>query len=248
MTTMPYVSACDGSTSRSAAAYARSSSAPVSGPGEVHPVVRAAAHLVARTPGRGPGCPRTRTATTPPPASASSSTSWPLSRVTGATHRSASPAALPGARSAGSTPGSATCTHCRAYSSSSRRRVHSLVVTTAVAAARTSRSRPSPSGMCIRTTWRSLRACGTSASGAGDAISPSSRTTAPSGSPRITRVSAAPGHGVLVDRPAERGEPSRRPCGRRCCRRSAARDRRFPRARPDGPPSQRPLVARPRDV
>ena len=67
---------------------------------------------------------------------------------------------------------------------------------------------------------------------------------------RARRAGSRPGagHSVLVYRPAERGEPSARPCGRRRCRRSAARGRRFPRARRCGPPSQRPLVARPRDV
>ena len=149
-----------------------------------------------RTPGRAPGCPRTRTARTGRSivASASSSTSCPLPAVTAATHSSAPPAALPVARSAASTAGSATCTRSagNGYSSSSRRRVHALVVTTAAAAERTARSRvrassaPSsagrwPSGMCTSTTSRNRLACGTSTSGAVEATSPSSSTTASSG-------------------------------------------------------------------
>ena len=145
-------------------------------------------------------------------ASPSSRTSCPLTGVTAATQSSASPAAVPGARPAASTPGSATCTRSAgsAYSSPSRRRDHALVVTTATAAPRTSRSRalttPSsspggrwPSGMCTSTTCRSRRACPTSASGAADAISPSTSTTAASGIRRTARTSAAcpagPGRG-----------------------------------------------------
>ena len=54
-------------------------------------------------------------------ASASSSTSWPLPGITDATQSSAPPVAVPGARAAASTPGSATCTRsaASAYSSSS---------------------------------------------------------------------------------------------------------------------------------
>ena len=41
-------------------------------------------------------------------AKAASSTSWPLSKVTAATHNSAPPVWVPAARGAGSTPGAAT--------------------------------------------------------------------------------------------------------------------------------------------
>ena len=106
----------------------------------------------------------------------------------------------PARGAAASTPGSATCTRSAgsAYSSASRRRVHALVVTTAAAAARTraralAPRRPRlggrwPSGMCTSTTCRSRSACGTSTSGAADAISPSSSTTAPSGIRRMACV------------------------------------------------------------
>ena len=65
-------------------------------------------------------------------ASASSSTSCPLPEVTAATHSSAPPPPVPGASSAASTAGSATCTRSAGnrYSSSSRLRAHALVVTT----------------------------------------------------------------------------------------------------------------------
>ena len=237
---MPYVSACEASTSRSAAAYARSSCGPVRGPGKRTRSPSPPPRARRRTPSANAGS-RSRLPThaqrqdrSVAVASASSSTSCPLPGVTAATQSSASPAAVPGARPAASTPGSATCTRSAgsAYSSASRRRVHALVVTTAAAAARTSRSRartapasPSggrwPSGMCTSTTCRSRRACGTSASGAADAISPSSSTTAPSGIRPTARARAAwpaapgrgqaPGDGVLVHRPAERGEPSADP-------------------------------------
>ena len=75
-----------------------------------------------------------------------------------------------------------------------------------------------PSGMCTSTTSRSRLACGTSTSGAAEATSPSSSTTAPSGircddageGGERRRVGSRPGagHGVLVHRPAERGEPA----------------------------------------
>ena len=234
---MPYVSACEASTSRSAAAYARSSSGPVRGPGKRTRSPSPCFRVARRTPSANAGS-RSRLPThaqrqdrSVAVASASSSTSCPLSGVTAATQSSASPAAVPGARPAASTPGSATCTRSAgsAYSSASRRRVHALVVTTAAAAARTSRSRARtapasssggrwPSGMCTSTTCRSRPACGTSASGAADAISPSSSTTAPSGIRPTARASAAcpaapgrgqaPGDAMLVHRPAERGEPA----------------------------------------
>ena len=102
--------------------------------------------------------------------------------------------AVPLASSAASTPGSATWTRSAGneYSSSSRRRVHALVVTTATAADSTARSRIRastvasaagrwPSGMCTSKTKRNRRACGTSTSGAVEAIDPSSSTTPPSG-------------------------------------------------------------------
>ncbi len=218
VTTMPYVSACEASTSRSAAAYARSSSGPERGPGKRTRSPSPLFHARRRTPSANAGS-RTRLPThvqrqdrSIASASPSSSTSCPLSGVKAATQSSASPAAVPCARQAASTPGSVTCTRSAgsAYSSPSRRRVHALVVTTAAAAPRTSRSRARtapasssggrwPSGMCTSTTCRSRRANGTSVSGAVDAISPSSSTTAPSGIRRMVRARAAcpasSGHG-----------------------------------------------------
>ena len=108
-------------------------------------------------------------------------------------------------------------------------RLHSLVVTTAAAADRTALSRVrmvsagtptarSPSGMCTSTTNRKRRASGTNTSGAAEAISPSSSTTAPSGMRRMTpsRAASAPesglgqhaGHGVLVHHPTEVAQPA----------------------------------------
>ena len=197
---MPYASAREASITRSAAAYVRSRSAPVRGPGKHTRSPSPPSRQRRRRPATNAGS-RSRLPThtqcqdrSVVAASASSSTSWPLSNVTAATQSSDPPAVVPVARSAASTAGSATCTRSagNAYISSSRRRVHALVVTTAAAPERTARSRiraspasspaaPWPSNMCTRTTRRNRRACGTSTSGAVDAISPSSSTTASSG-------------------------------------------------------------------
>ena len=203
---------------------------------EAHPVAqpaRARRRRRRRTPGRGPGCPRTRSARTScvAVASASSSTSCPLSRVTGATQSSASPAALPGARPAASTPGSATCTRSAgsAYSSPSRRRVHALVVTTAAAAARTSRSRrgdlviqravaqrhvhqddlPQPA----RVRHERLGGGGRDQPVEQDhgAVRNPPDRACQGGVPRGAGSRPGAGHRVLVHRPAERGEPSADP-------------------------------------
>ena len=129
---MPYVSACEASTSRSAAAYARSSSGPVRGPGKRtrprSPLSRTRRCTSSANAGARSRLPThaQRQDRSVAVARASSSTSWPLPGVTAATQSSASPAAVPGARRAVSTPGSATCTRSAgsAYSSPSRRRVH----------------------------------------------------------------------------------------------------------------------------
>ena len=65
-----------------------------------------------RTPGRGPGCPRTRSATTGRRSSPAhrAARRAPCRGVTAATQSSSRPAAVPAARSAASTPGWATCT------------------------------------------------------------------------------------------------------------------------------------------
>ena len=132
--------------------------------------------------------------------SASSSTSWPLPGITAATQSSVPASAFPGARSAASTPGSATCRRSpgSSYSSSSVRRAHRLVVTTEAAAESTAPSRarvsPSagswPSGMCTSVTSRNLLAWGTNTSGAVEATRPSSSTTASSGIPWMTPARA----------------------------------------------------------
>ena len=154
-------------------------------------------------------------------ASPSSSTSCPLSGVNAATHSSESPATLPGARRAASTPGSDTCTRSAgsAYSSPSRRRVHALVVTTAAAASRTSRSRartapasPSggrwPSGMCTSTTCLQPARLRHERLGGGGGDQPiEQHHGAIRNPPNGAREGGGVAHGVLPHGPAQRGEP-----------------------------------------
>jgi hypothetical protein len=109
ITTMPYVSARDGSTSRSAPAYAASSASPVRGPTKWTRPWPAAGNPGARS--RAP----TQTqlhGKSSSLASASSSTSWPLRGMTAATQSSRSPVGLPTTSGAGATPGGATCIRC----------------------------------------------------------------------------------------------------------------------------------------
>ena len=107
VTTMPYVSACEASTSRSAAAYARSSSGPVRGPGKRTRSASPPRCARRRTPSANARS-RTRLPThsqrhdrSAAVASPSSSTSCPLPGVSAATQSSASPAGVPGARRGG---------------------------------------------------------------------------------------------------------------------------------------------------
>ena len=148
VTTMPYVSARVASTSASAVAYATSRSAPVRGPAKrtrpLIPPSRAWRPRRSTKPGSRVRVPTQtqRQDRSVSVARAASNTSCPLPGVTAATQSSSPPAAVPAARSAASTPGSATWTRAgdNVYRSSSQRRVHMLVVTTATAADRTARS------------------------------------------------------------------------------------------------------------
>ena len=200
---MPYVSAREASTTRSAAAYALSRSGPVRVPSKVTRSPRSAARR--RTPAVYAGArsrlPRQvsrhgRSVTRP---SAVSRSSCPLTGVTAATQRRWLPSAVPGATAAASTPGSATWTRAggSGYAASRSARVQALLVTTARAqpSATHSRARSAttcragrwspgaawPSGRCTSTTSRSRSVSGPSTSGTAEATSPSSRTTAPSG-------------------------------------------------------------------
>lgn len=211
VTTMPKVSARDGRTSRSAAAYSAARGSPVSGPVRCtrssRPCRPISARTRARCSGSRPSGPtqrqvQVRSATA---ASAPASRSWPLRGVSEATHSSRVPACVPGASGAGSVPGVTTWTRpagsaCR---SAMRRAAQGLVATTAAAARRVSRSRASSSraaagsrpvssarGRCTRTAVRSRRVCGTTISGTPQATSPSSRTTAPSGTDASTLARA----------------------------------------------------------
>ena len=167
----------------------------------------------------------------PTVASPSSSTSCPLPGVTAATHSSASPAGVPAARPAASTPGSATCAGTP-YSSSSRRRLHSLVTTTAAAAASTSRSRAFPSGMCRSTTCLQPVRLRHERLWCRRGDQPVDQHH---GAVRDPRERACEGGGLVRRRaraPSSRARRARRrPGGRTCCRRSAARGRRCPPGR-----------------
>ena len=133
-----------------------------------------------------------------------------------------------------STPGSVTCTRSAgsAYSSPSRRRLHALVVTTAAAAARTSRSRARTApGLVVRRAVAERHVHEHNLPqparlrherfGGGGRDQPVEKhhgaiRNPPDGAPeRGVPRPAGPrpraGHGVLVHRPAERGEPSADP-------------------------------------
>ena len=181
-------------------------------------------------------------------------------------------AACPRRGGAGSTPGRATCTPRRVErrtSASSQSRVQALVVTTAAAAATTCRSRAAGASTSSSTErqvhqqhhpqplgrrHQHLRAAETRRS-------PSTSTTDAVRDPGQRPLQAAAARRPRPRpaarrprrrRPASRGRAARRrPGGRRCCRRSAARGSSMPRGHHDVQrprPSQRPLVARPRDV
>ena len=238
VTTMPYVSARDASTSTSAAAYARSRSSPVERAGEADPV---------GDPGRARPARRSRVderrvAIQRPDADAAPRQVGDR-RQRGEQHvvalvrgdRGDAEQLAAGRRSrrerrADRRPGSATWTASggSAYWASSRRRVHALVVTTAAAADRTAHSRaarrrpraggPSPSGMCTSTTSRSRRACGDqhvrrrrrrSARRPARPRRPATPATPPASAVRgPASGQARPGDGVLAHRPA-RARPAR---------------------------------------
>lgn len=160
-------------------------------------------------------------------ASAATRSACPLCTVTAPTQSSRPPSGLPEATGARSAPGRATCTASgvRAYASSSTPRVHALVVTTAVAAARTLPSAAAASGVVTprgrwtRTTRRSRCAAGTSTPSAADATIPSTSSTDSLGSAatRSARhaVAAASGRGhgpgtgcSVTDHPSARSPSS----------------------------------------
>ena len=197
---------------------------------------------------------RTRTASPgrrsrsgPPGAGRAPSRVSPLPRTAGCR-----PLSLPTAGSAASTPGWATWTRAgsRSYAASSHRRVHSLVVTTAAAAAQDG-TLPLEGAVVGSPGSRSACASAPPAAAAGRRApsppgtatppgrrpaprsrraSPRAPPRAPAGPPPLPRASHRP---RLARTPTSRRPPGRhRAAGRRCCRHSAARD---PRSRP-GPP------------
>ncbi len=203
----------------------RSRSRPVRGPGNdtrsPSPPSRSGGAGPPRTPGRGRGCPRTRSARTGRSSSPAHRaarrgpcrTSPP--RHTAATRRPRS--GWRGRRRRPPARRRAPPSGGNAYISSSRRRVQALVVMTAVAASRTARSRVSaPSDMCRSTTNRNRPACGNEHVGGRRCDQPVEQDHGIVGDPlghavegrKRRRVGSRPsaGHGVLVHRPAERGE------------------------------------------